>query len=352
MKNKKRIANRLLKAFERYILLQSLEQDPVLSNLLIAQFYLDHRLQKHANHNLKKAEQENDKRKNRFFNFYHYRYWLAELRAAIKKHDRKPIGHSLTILPFLEKFYLIQKVRILLADLTEYRILSKAEQEKNKDASPSAIRNKLAKVFGETDTPEVLAYKPYVDMINNKNDENAYQKVKEVLENEQLKFNLLEQKELIEGLMNFCTGQANLGKKNYASDYIYYVSRLEEMGKLLDGGRLGLPIFRNTVAFCIISNQLERADNFVNEKSKYLEESSTFHREPFVTFMRAYIALYKNELEQCLDLINKFMNSDMYSKISFNKMSADKIMIKALFLSGQVEAVHKRLPSVERYIKK
>ena len=347
--NKKRIANRLLKTLEQFILLYSLEEDPVLSHLLIAQFYNDRGLQKHVNHSIKKAEQENDNNKGRFLNFYLYKFWLNELKISIRKHMNKPIRVVDELIPHLKKFFDIQKVRLLGAEIHETHMMGKPDED------PAQRRKELEQdalaTLQNVNSREVELYKYRLLMALRKGEEEAYQNAKKLINDQSLKLNHVEREESIEVLMNYCTAQTNGGKRTYAKDYILFLEMLDEMDCLLDNGYLGRSFLVNAIVNGIISGQFEWAKQFLETKSRYLKDSNHVSEQPYKAFLQGTIALYEGELDKCLEFLNQFMSADIYTRDVKIKVGADRSLLKVLFLKREFEVVRSKMRTVEKYIK-
>ena len=347
--NKKRIANRLPKTLEQFILLYSLEEDPVLSHLLIAQFYNDRGLQKHVNHSIKKAEQENDNNKGRFLNFYLYKFWLNELKISIRKHMNIPIRVVDELIPHIKDFFDIQKVRLLGAEIHETYMMNKPGED------PAQRRNELEREALDTlktvNSREVELYKYRLIMALRKGEEEAYQNAKKLINDQSLKLNHVEREESIEVLMNYCTAQVGRGNWSYAKDYIDFLEILDEMDCLLDNGYLGRAFLVNAVGYGIISGQFDWAKQFLENKSRYLKDSNHVSEQPYKAFLQSLIALYEGELDKCLELLNQFMSADIYTRDTKIKIGADKMLLKVLFLKREFEVVRSKMRTVEKYIK-
>lgn len=341
--NKKRIASRLFKVVENYLSSTLIPKDEVLHNLLLAKFYMNQGLVKHAKHALKIAESKNNENNSLYFNHYLYKFKIEETKAAFQKHNR---NHMVEILPMLEaidNFHEIESIRLLCEKIQRNHIF-KLDDELEKTLQITQTKIKKA------NTDEVKVYEYMLNINISLSDEDSYYKLKILLDDNELKLGNSEKEEIIYNLTNFCIRKMNIGDTGFAIDYIRLMKRMEQSGSLLIGKHFPLPIFKNMVSAGIIAGKHDWTMNFIQEKSSLLEESSVLSREPFKNFYKAYTLLYMDNPDKCLSLMAKFRNSNMYKKDIFYKIAADKTVLKAHFQNKEIKSANIQLATLEKYI--
>ena len=346
-KNKKRIANRLFKATEKYLTARVVPRDEVLDNILLSRFYGQKGLKKHANYCLKKAEEKNNHNNNIYFNHYLYKFKLEETIILSEiQYRRARLKYSL-MLESLTDYYDIKSLQLLCADFYNFFF-----NDPKEDIQLNEIVARMHKIIDNTTAETAILYKYLLKIFKDFSDVKSYHKLKQLVTDPKFKLNLSEKSSWFYIISNFCVVQMNLGSADFAEDYINYKEQLEEMGTLLIDNHYPLSIFKNMVSAGIISGRYIWTMNFIQQKSKLIEESSELSREPFKQFNEAYTYLYIGDANKCLELMSNFRNSSMYRKDKFYKMAADKTMIKAHYQIGNIDAVYSNMEAVDKYIKR
>ncbi|MCG8329948.1 MAG: hypothetical protein MI974_19785 [Chitinophagales bacterium] len=345
--NKKRIASRLFKVVENYLSSTLIPKDEVLHNLLLAKFYMNKGLVKHANHALKMAESKNNENRNLYFNHYLYKFKIEEIKASFKKHNRKQFLPLKPLFEAIKNYYELEDIRLSCERIQRSNTFRLYEEETLKKMIKD-IRKKIE--FSNTN--EAKMYKYLINISTDFTDIPSYNKLRNIFNDNSLKLSPIETEDVISLLSNFCIRQANRGSISHATDFISYMEKLEQLGGLLTSSYYPLPIFKSMVSFGIISGQYDWTMQFINEKSTLLEESNKLSRKAFQQFHKGYTLLYMGQPSECFNLMIEFKNSKMYKEDVFYKIATDKTILKAYYHNNQERLIEATIATLEKYIRR
>jgi len=341
----RQMISRLLKVTEKYLLLKQLREDPVLSNMLLANFYQEEGLQKHADQAIRDFEKTNDEKKNVHFNYYHNRFKLTEMRAQQRAIGfRQKVKMLYPNIDELDMYVDWQKARILYSDFVIMELVKLASKKER-----NWVAKQLRRLGEQTKSREALIYFKLFEL-RVKPNEAIFRKLYNKILDENLKFTSPERREVLNIIMGYCAHRVNSGVLSYARKYIELIELQDKEQLLLVNGQINIARFKNTVTLALISKQYEWGKRFVREKGDYLKNTKDYDAKAFQKYQEANIALYQLRLDECLEDLSVFRNSKMYRKEPLHKYGADKILLKALFLKKEHEAVKKMLPAFRTYL--
>ena len=345
--NKKRIASRLFKVVENYLSSSLIPKDEVLHHLLLAKFYMNKGLVKHAKHAIKTAEIKNDKSENLYFNYYLYKFKIDETKAFFQKYDRSQFLLLTPVLEAVKNYYELEDIR-----LSSEKIRRSYHFRLHEEDTLKKMLEDIRMKIKVSNTDEAKIYKYIMNIYIDIHDIESYEELKNLFNKNTLKLTPIETEEILYVLSNFCIRQANRGSISHADDFISYIKKLEELGSLLIGNNYPLAIFKSMVSFGIMSERYDWTMQFIKEKSHLLEESNKFSGEPFKKYYEAYTLLHMGQPNKCLELMIDFKNSKMYAEDATYKIAADKTIIKVYYQNGQKRLVNSSIATLEKYIKR
>ncbi|MCB0564408.1 MAG: hypothetical protein KDD01_08545 [Phaeodactylibacter sp.] len=335
---KKHVMNRLLKALERYLALNALEQNAPLYYTLLAAFYSEKGIGKNAAFCIRKARKLVNAPKNRNLEEGLIEYRLYELEAHQARNKREPSRNLEFMETALKRFYCVHQMRILGEQANRQHII-----RENHDALAATAQ------YCQGDTEELIVYRWLFIMVND-NDRTAYQQLNTFMQKNEDFFSSKFQKEIIEALMNFCVRYVNMGEKQYAEDYLTFIELLDKKGLLLEGGLLPIHRFPNCLLIAILLGRLEWARAFFAKYGSKLLAPKEFKRQPFLDFYQAIIELYDGHPQTGMKLLGRFQTSDMYLKDAYYKIASDKMLLMFFYQQEDFSPILARIDSLKKYI--
>ncbi len=340
--NKNRIKNRLFKTTERYLAMRQLENTKPLWNLLLLRWYMENNIRKTARTLLKRIIPKLSGRRMRNIEYPLFLSWMYDIELFYEREKRKQDRKILLSEQALNEFYAYQKMRLLCEKANRNRIVNdyRVADEFEKEAQ---------KLLELSDSPLLKAYFWVFRMIAKDSDEDFSNLDAfltgpgENLENPYLK-------EFYLNAMNFCIRKSNQGEDKYARKYLDYIADLESKNMLLDNGILVASRLKNVITVSLMIDRLELAEDFMNRNAGFLSVSKTLDPEDFLELNRAIIELHKGNIDECMEGIRRFRDSAMYHRDMFHKISCDKLLLKAYYEKGDIQAVQHQLASIKNYI--
>lgn len=338
-KQKKHVRNRLLKALERFLSLQYLEQNPALRHTLLADFYTEQGVSKNASFYIGKARKEIRKRRHINLDEGLFEFLLYGLEAHRNKDKREHSYHLEQMEAALKDFYQINRMRLICEMASRRRIIREGHE----------ILETAVAEYGEDAPQEFLVYHWQFKMVQ-EDDASAYRHLRDFMRENEDFFSPKYYKEFILVLMNFCIRYINRRQKQYAEDYLSYIELLEKKGHLLEGGYMPPHRFPNCIMAFILVGHMGRARAFFDAYGPKLLESKDLKSRPFLNFYRAILELFDGQAEEAWELLLAFQRSGMYLKDVYHKIASDKMLLMVFYQQKEFDSVLARIDSLRKYI--
>lgn len=290
-KKLQKLLNDGVKLCEWIIIKQNIENDQFAQQLILAEYYQKHKLDKYFNQQIQTTKEEiNLNKETSYHYFYLYRLEHLSIEQELITNLRR-IDYS-NLSNYLNEFYEIEQLKI-------------------KCVTNISLNNDLRSL-----PPKSLLYKQYY---------NCYTLLMSDTEEEYMKFwgelllvaNKIEKKDL--GLIaniyySFCINQLN---KNNTAFYMHllnaYTFGLDNNTLFEENGLLLPSHFKNIVTISLRLNKLDYAYEFVNQYKSYLP---TENKEDVYSYNLAHIYFYQQKYDDVLTLLVKTKFTDVFYKLS------------------------------------
>lgn len=339
--SKNRMKHRLLKVVERYITMLSAESSSSIQYYLLADYYLKNKIQKNTDTVIKKGI--NEIRKKYRLDDKIFLFWLYQLLMQKKKSLRQSDTTLDLAYGALNDFYICNRIRMICEKLNRHNIIN---QKKDFEQDVKEIEQ----LIENSEAPEVSLYAALFRLLRTE-EEQYFIVLDKTIREDQINLEKKYLNDIYVHLLNFCIRKINQGNLNYAKKYFEYIKDLESMGQLLENNSLGISRFKNILLCSIIIGETKWTNILFEKYSDYLSVPSKIDKTPFLTFNKAIVEFYNDNIDASFQYVRSFRNSSMYDKDFYYKITCDKLLLKIYFELNEEEAALRKIESIRNYIK-
>jgi hypothetical protein len=341
--NKNKIKSRILKAMQRYLCMIQMESDINIRNSCLIKYYSAIQQEDLVQKTIKTGLKDIKKPVNRDKDSDIFEFWFFETGVNRDKEIRKYDSKIQMMEESLQNFYELNRIRLLSEKANRSKIINTHQDYKKNVDEIEAINQRSKSVH-------VRAYYHAFKLNNEKNDAYLH-KLEEYLKTHGPYLKKPYLREFYEQMMNFCIRKINANQYSYAEKYLCYTENLEAIDQLLMNGILEIGRLRNTILACIISEQNERALNFLEKHAANIVETNGIERKPFLELNKAVIELYRGNPKKCFEHVWLFRNSSMFLKDVYFKLMSDNLLLKYYYQNGDYGDVLNGIETLRNYIK-
>ncbi|MCB0661354.1 MAG: hypothetical protein KDC24_01335 [Saprospiraceae bacterium] len=330
----------LLQTIERYISVRDFQEDSFRPDLELGKAYRRMNLEKHYWQSLKKAERSVDDNPYRNADHFNNTYQLeAEKYQWLSAQRRMTSLNLQEISDNLDLSYITQKLR-----QTCFSISHQAVYPQQYDFGLLDKTLELLETGAYLDTPAVAVYYYCYRALTEENSEESFRKFKSLLILHGELFPLLEQRDLYLLATNYCIKKMNAGQEEYAKEGLDIYKEALERGALYVDGRLSRFTFFNIVTKCLVCEEYDWADFFIQKYQEYL---SPKYRESTASYSMARLEYQRGNPENALQLLQKADYEDL-----LQNLQAKAIMAKIFYEADDWEVLYSHLDAMQQFIRR
>jgi len=226
-----------------------------------------------------------------------------------------------TSLDHLTEFYAYEGLRML----TQMTILQYAIQYSESDLT---YNDKLLNFFESIKNPsEVFSYLKLFQKVATKNDDAAYQELKQLLQNQTNE--KLSRQDTLTGfdlLLVYCYSNNARGSKNYIKDTFDLLKRYEELGLHLENGFMEDAQFTNMVIVALKNDESDWARKYIERNEPFLKKEN---RDNVVNYCIGSIAEKEKNYKEALACLNKVNSPSLLINMNIKAMLINAAMREA-----------------------
>lgn len=327
---------------EHFLLVRHLENNPLLSNVLLMQELINRGSEKAFNGLVAKQEQllgMTDMPKDS--NYFLYQFLTEEglLLAAGKNFKRHNESNIETVVERLDTFYLARKLQLCCEIYNVQNVLG----ANYKVFLLDEIVNYLSQHPME-DVPAVSIYFKILKTLTESENETHFHDLRKLLQDHELLFSSVELRDMYQYALNYCIKKINLGNVDYQRQLFELYKKTIDNQVLLTNGRISQWDYKNIVTLCMRLKELDWAQRFIQEFKEYLVEEE---RENAFKYNLAYLAFMRKDYSKTLSLLQKVDFTDV-----FYQLDTKAIVLKTYFEMGDELALDYHIKAFRIFLKR
>ncbi len=344
----KKVRNRLLRAADRYLVLDTLEREPSLKHILLAKRYSEIGLKKHIRHHLSAARKERPELKEQIIDGNLADFITERIkRINFKKEAERLQEDWESLIAPLSRYYYLTYLRMLLAQYEALQVGAKGEEKKQ------ALRKKIETVIHRSEDEKVATFGRMLRLID-RCEPSEYFEICQGIANAEHPLPLAYQRFMYEFRANYCVWRFQYHEdRRFAREYIEIMAALEKVnGHLYRGGKVSLLVAINCLSTGVVSGNMDWTEAFLARNQKHLDFKKPADRRIFMQFAKGYLDFHRGRLEKAQEWLVTFRNSPVYWQNYSLKLGADRLLMKLYFEQKEEKALLLHLKSVRSYVLK
>ncbi len=195
---------------------------------------------------------------------------------------------------------------------------------------------------GMLEQPVVSIYYHSLRVLQNREDELAFAKLKKVLFSFGYLLPLDELRENYLFAINYCIGRINAGIERYWKETFDFYRQGLKNGILIQNGQLSRWTFRNVVTAATRLQEFDWTERFIKNHQHYLDER---HRESIVHYCEAKLLFEKRDYSQAMRRLALVEYDDILMTLA-----AKTMLLKMYYELDEYDALESLLDSMKRYM--
>ena len=338
--NWNRIKNRFLKAIERYLLLGSLKDSPLLKDIFLLHIFSKKGLVRNYRSTLKRIQSDLKKphKHAEWTSLIEFRLLEVEVE---RNRDNRVIDNDLeAMIKNLDSFYIEHKLRILCEQLNRQFIVN--------------IENADTRFPDAFEEEEILTYNArikcyyFIYKLFSTDDQSSLMMLRKFLTEAASEFSSDYIKTVYVYLLNYYIRKLNAGHEKFASAYIDIIDDQIQTGFLLENDTISGSRFKNCITIALLAGRKRWAKTFFSGYNCFLPQNV---KEVVIQFNQAQILFYERRFEDCQQELIGFKPPDMYYKIAYDKLIIKLFYYKYLEGEYPLDKLRTLVESAKRYVK-
>jgi len=329
----------LLKLLEGFLSQQIYESNPLHQATYLMDAVSKKKMEKLYNSTMKTARRLSSQQVHKPASYYYYQYEIEKNFYDLLDFEKKRgvRTNMEEIANNLDYFYLAEKLRMYCAVLVQQYFASQEYKLLFIDEILSHIKE-----INLDEVPPVAIYYQIFLTITQKNEEEHYYKLKELLDQYSLTFPQQEALSLYYFAINYCIQRINLGNQKFSEEFFKIYSDLVDKEIIFVNNELSPWDFKNIIVNALRLGKFEWTEDFIKKYNQKLPEES---RENAVTYNLAQLYFYQKKYD---DVIQQLSNVE-YDDVSYN-LNSKTMLIATYYEIDEIIPLYSLFDSFNAYL--
>jgi len=335
----RRLMSQLLKLLQVQIAFDGFSENHLLVEEKFTDYLLQKDLQKQTEQSLERRKKISSKNDNRSSAYHLSLFSISQhTNKFYEKYDgRFPVSELNKSLHHLEQYYLIEKLKIICA------ILSNRENAKNLVFSESSLQFILQlKIDDKEENISPIIYKTAALILLNQDADKNFVAYNELLNKHHKIFAVAEVTDLYIIGINFCVKKINSGDLSYLPKLLTLYKFSIENGLILVNGYVSPWSYKNTISAALRLKEYDYVKLFIEKFSDKLPEEEKENAE---RFNKARLHFYKEEYFKVLRLLQEVEYTDV-----FYSLDAKTLLLKTYYELDELEVMYSLMSSFRQLL--
>lgn len=318
----RRIRSTLLKKVEKFIAVSRLEENKILLQREVLDFYTDNLLKKHAKTALDSAQKLLETFPHQNHDYYYYQYlinYAATSYLSLEDYRSKKFHNLLddyinTCSYNLDISFLLKKLELASSIASYGHIFGISDYSNVIFNDVIAFVNYKKEVL---DVPSIAIYYYALLMFIYINKETSYQKFRQVFDKSIEKLSTSEAIMLYNLAKNYCILKSNEGAPKYYEELLSLYDMGIQSGLLYISGYLRSGDFKNIVTLGSRLGKFEWVEQFIQNNREKLEEGGD---SDVFRYCKAYLYFCKKEYDKAKVILRESTFKDIFFKVDVRKL--------------------------------
>lgn len=301
----RKICSDLLSKFETFLIHEYIKNDGLLEKNILLEQIQSNGFELMLNKAVDKAEKYFHRFPEKSSNFHLRKYEKGKIQYDIdtqfdKQKNKKTRDQLLKIdnlSESLDKYYVIEKLKMACTLATWQKKFKTLNRPFEVEIILRLLaRNKLL------ETPAIAIYRNMYLMLTENPSLPYFQELKLLVKDFFEIFDSEEQRDIFDAMISYCVGEMNSGKSEFLEETLNLYDIAIGNSIILTNGELSPITFRNYILLCLRSTQYDKAEEFIQNNAKLLNDKL---RENALNFNMARIAFYKKEWDNSIQFLSR-----------------------------------------------
>lgn len=329
----------LLKLLEGFLAQQAYETNPLHKANYLMYAVSKKKMEKLYSSTMRTARRLSDQQAHKPASYYYYQYEIEKnfydlLDFEKKRADRTNMEE---IANNLDYFYLAEKLRMYCAVLVQQYFAS----QEYKLLFIDEILSHIKEIDIDQVPPVALYYQVFLT-ITQKENEESYYKLKDLLDLHSLKFPKQEALSLYYFAINYCIQKINGGNQIFAEEVFKIYNDLVNKEIIFVNDELSPWDFKNIVVLALRLGKFNWTESFINN---YNHKIPIDDRENAITYNLAQLYFYQKKYDKVIEQLQHVE----YTDVTYN-LNAKAMLIATYYETDEMEALYFLLESFRAYL--
>lgn len=322
----RRINSELFKHFQKFLIIQELENKRILQAQLLLEAANKRRVKKLINTSIEESKQALQKTVNKSSELYLFQYQIEKNLFYLNEGNLTTATKEIEVISqYLDKFFIAEKLKY-------YCEILGREYLSNIKYSLDFI-DEIMQFISSHELSGDLVIQIYLlitRILSDPDSDKSYFQLKQLLFTNYMHFEGIEQQELFGALINYCSRKINLGSNQFHEEVIEIFEFIFQKEIILNETYITPIKFNTIITSSLRMGNFNFAVKFVEEYQEYIPESQ---RKDIVSFSLAQIYFYKKDFESAIE----YLQTVEYLDDTINRR-ARVLLLATYFEMGQMNA--------------
>lgn len=331
----------LVKLIERFLIIEQVDQNPLLGKAQLMEIYDQWDLDKAFNKTIRDSHKILKDSKHRHQEFFYHSFILySQENNYFDKQKKHKMDDSLQLaIDHLDLYYISQKLRYC-CEMTN---------RKNVVVSQYDIRlvDELLSFLEKdpmADEPAVAIYHNILLSLKEPDSSDRYQKVRALLEAHSDLFPLDEARGMFLYVVNYCVNKVHSGKSEFLGELLSIYKLILEKKYVLDNGFISPWTYMNICTAGIRNNEYEWTEKFIKDYKKHLHPKFASNA---YSFNLAYLFFNQEKYQKAQELLHQVELDDI-----FYTSESKELLLRIYYKMEEVDAFYSLAESFQVFIRR
>ncbi len=331
----------LMRLYHRFLAIQNFEEQEIVEQLHIVQkAFKINNLEVFTNRSklLEKNLQKHTQRDSTYYLVqYQYQDLLREYTINYVSRTDQTTGQS--TMDHLDYFYISEKLKYGALLITHQMIANIEYRFDLLDEIMKYVSDNF-EIYAEH--PTIVGYYMAIRIIKEDDSEQAYQKLKNLLQESATSIHQADLSELYNFASNYCVRRINIGDKIYEQELLNIYKQAVESGSLLKEGKIDSWVYKNIATLGCHLKDYEWTKNFIED---YKEKISDKNKENVYKYSLAYYYLSTKNHKEAQSLLQEVEFTETQYHLGGNLL-----LIRTYYEQENYDSLSSLLESMRIYI--